>query len=273
MTKTHPSPGAFRVMTLNLRFGLAKDGPNAWRHRRSAYPSLFSQYPADIYCFQEANDFQLEDLASWLPGHAPIGIRQAAPPFWQHNPIFVPRSWQIRHWERIYLSVTPELPSRQRASKWPRQCTIGHFRRDRDEIICLNTHFDFAPETQRADARAVAKRLKSLPASVPCVIAGDFNAAPGGRCHQSMTGKGWVPGRRFTSAFGTDPPGTFHGFTGENSGKHIDWMLVDGNVRVMSANAVTRSFNGIYPSDHFPLVAALIFTADDSDCARESSAR
>ena len=34
-----------RIIDLNLRFGLADDGPNSWTHRRRAYPELFKAWP------------------------------------------------------------------------------------------------------------------------------------------------------------------------------------------------------------------------------------
>lgn len=246
-----------RIMTLNLRFGLAKDGPNAWHHRQRAYPPLFHAHPCDFYCFQEANGFQVEALSDWLQTHRPVGIRAPAPPFWQHNPIYHGSPWQPVSWERIYLSATPETPSRQRTSKWPRQCTLGHFRRGNHELICVNTHFDFAPETQRASARIIARRLSRYPAAVPCVITGDFNAVPGGRCHRLMTGSGWVPGRRFRAVFGDAAPGSYHGYTGTGNGRHIDWILADGGFEVAGAAVIDAPFDGIFPSDHFPVVAEL----------------
>lgn len=246
-----------RVMTLNLRFGRANDGANNWQYRQRAYPPLFKTFPSDLYCFQEANDFQVRALRAWLPDHRPIGIRSPAPPFWQHNPIFFPKSWHLLTAERIFLSATPDVPSRQRTSKWPRQCTIGAFRNGSHRIICINTHFDFAPETQQESARIIASRLEPYPKAVPCIVVGDFNAVPGGRCHQVVTGDGWVSGRRFQSVFGSAAPGSFHGFSGSLSGRHIDWIMVDGPLRVVSAAAVTGTFNGAYPSDHFPMMTTL----------------
>ena len=249
-----------RVMTLNLRFGLAKDGINSWERRQQAYPPLFTAYPSDLYCFQEANDFQLRALGAWLPKYRHIGIRSPAPPFWQHNPVFFPKSWELLTAERIFLSATPDVPSRLRSSKWPRQCTIGMFRHGGRPLLCVNTHFDFAPETQRENARIIASRLEQYPQDVPCIVVGDFNAVPGGRCYRFMTGDGWVSGRRFQSVFGSASPGSFHGFTGSTNGRHIDWILIDGPFRVASAKAVTGTFGGIYPSDHFPMMTELAWT-------------
>jgi endonuclease/exonuclease/phosphatase family metal-dependent hydrolase len=48
------------VLTMNLRFGLAADGPNGWHHRKDCFPSFFEKYRKDFIGLQEANDFQTE---------------------------------------------------------------------------------------------------------------------------------------------------------------------------------------------------------------------
>ena len=80
------------IIDLNLRFGLADDGPNSWTQRRRAYPELLKAWPADFYTFQEANDFQVEELAALLPEYSCIGRREPAPEDWQHNIIFDPQA-------------------------------------------------------------------------------------------------------------------------------------------------------------------------------------
>lgn len=59
-------PARIRLMSLNLRFGLAEDGPNHWRFRNRAYPALLNRYPCDFYLFQEANDFQDAPPIDWI---------------------------------------------------------------------------------------------------------------------------------------------------------------------------------------------------------------
>ena len=71
------------VLTLNLRFGLADDGPNSWQYRKKVFPHLFEKYRPDFIGFQEANDFQTDFLNEMLTEYDFIGKRSPSPFFWQ----------------------------------------------------------------------------------------------------------------------------------------------------------------------------------------------
>ncbi len=248
----------FRVFTLNLRFGLAKDGANSWPFRKYAYPSLLNRFPSDFFCFQEANDFQIDYIKGLLKSHRVIGRRNPAPAFWQNNVIFYHSKWECFHWEHFFLSPTPDIPSRYPESRWPRQCTIGVFRNNRRELICVNTHFDFESGVQQKSAELILCRIARFDPVLPTVILGDFNADPSGACYKSFTRPthGLFPVKAgFKNAFTPPFPGTHHGFTGSSDGDHIDWILYRGGLTRKSADVIPGLFNGIYPSDHFPLIA------------------
>jgi len=48
------------VLSLNLRFGLADDGPNAWEHRKAHVLSFFQEQRPNIITTQEAKPFQID---------------------------------------------------------------------------------------------------------------------------------------------------------------------------------------------------------------------
>lgn len=248
----------FSVLTLNLRFGLSNDGANSWPNRKKLFPLLLPKYPADFYCFQEANDFQITFLQNILKAYKFVGQRRPAPAFWQNNVIFFHHSWQCVHLEHLYLSPTPEIPSRYQNSKWPRQCTIAVLKKHNRKLICVNTHFDFESQVQDLSAILILKRLDRLNPSFPTLLAGDFNADPSSSCYSVFTStadKAGEPAAGFKNSFTEPYPGTHHGFTGSLRGDHIDWILFRGDVRQKGATIVTDSFDGCFPSDHFPLTA------------------
>lgn len=245
----------FSIMSLNLRFGLADDGPNDWEHRVKAYPALFRAFPYDFYAFQEANDFQIDFINDCLGNYSHIGQRQPAPNYWQNNVIFYHPAWECVTREHFYLSATPDVPSKFTQSRWPRQCTLGIFKRNRQTLICVNTHFDFDPEVQHRSALLIQQRLLNHGLNWPSLLTGDFNASPSSSCYTVLTSETdtWVP---FKDTF--DPCaqcGTHHGFKGYSNGLPIDWILYRGNLKVRDAQVVTQQFEGRYPSDHFPLIA------------------
>jgi endonuclease/exonuclease/phosphatase family metal-dependent hydrolase len=250
------------VLTLNLRFGLAPDGPNGWEFRKESLAALIGQFAAEFIGFQEANDFQIDYVSRILADFKYIGRRSPAPPSWQSNVIFHRSDWQCLHQDHFFLSPTPDIPSRFRDSKWPRQCTVGLFQKGADRFICINTHLDFAPGVQADSARIILDRISYLPADVPAVLIGDFNATPESPCYQIFTGKDPnrpALARSFRDVFCSPRPATFHGFTGETGGDHIDWMLYSGSITPTSCTAVHQKFAGRYPSDHFPLFATFGF--------------
>ena len=244
-----------RVMSLNLRFGLADDGPNSWVYRRKAYTPLLKSHPGDFYAFQEANDFQVSFLAGMLPDYDYIGKRSPAPDFWQNNIIFFHRRWQVIAHEHFYLSDTPDVPSKFCKSKWPRQCTLGVFRYGRCKLVVINTHLDFESEVQVRSAKLIRRRLANYTGKkLPAVLMGDFNATPASQCYAILTFGRENNGPQFQNAFEQPFPGTHHGFSGRSQGGCIDWILYQGPLEVKSARVIIRRFNGIYPSDHFPIV-------------------
>ena len=237
------------IIDLNLRFGLADDGPNSWTQRRRAYPELLKAWPADFYTFQEANDFQVEELAALLPEYSCIGRREPAPEDWQHNIIFYRRRISCLQREHFYLSETPDVPSQCPGSRWPRQCSLGLFELEGRRLLLATTHFDFDPDVQQKSARLIRRRLARHFGELPMILSGDFNAGFDSEASAVFTENGG-----FAHAFAPPADGTHHGFTGHSKGPAIDWILYRG-VELLQARRITRTFAGYYPSDHFPLSA------------------
>ena len=255
-----PAPRQLRVITMNLRFGLADDGPNRWEYRTQSVRSLFDQRNPDVVGFQEANDFQIDFLKSIFPGYGMIGQREPAPTFWQNNVIFYRSDWSCSMHKHFFLSPTPSIPSRFPESRWPRQCTMGLFESDGVRVICINTHLDFDTTVQVKSAHLILGQLSALfPEDVPAILFGDFNAGPESPVYrvfaENLQAEPEGSKGAFQSAFAPDYPGTYHGFTGVPDGRHIDWMLYRGDLGITSADVISDRFENIYPSDHFPLQA------------------
>ena len=259
VSNAHKPTDAFSVMTLNLRFGLAKDGPNAWRFRKKILPKLFVSYPADFIGFQEVNDFQFDDLNAILTDYRSVGKREPAPAFWQSNVIYYKQKWDLILHQHFYLSPTPSIPSRARASKWPRQCTIGIFRRHHHHLTCINTHLDFEPSVQAESSRIIMERLSNVQHRSAAVLMGDFNAsidAPHFNIFTDGGQKDKYGGIVFKSALTKPYPGTHHGFSGTANEDCIDWILfTDETIQVVDSRIIRDHVNGAFYSDHFPVLA------------------
>ncbi|MDI6796211.1 MAG: endonuclease/exonuclease/phosphatase family protein [Desulfatibacillaceae bacterium] len=252
----------FSVLTLNLRFGLADDGPNCWDCRKASLPGLFAEYGADFICTQETNDFQARHLHELLPDYEMLGLRRPAPQFWQNNLIFAKKPWKTIAQRRFYLSPTPDIPSRFKGSRWPRQCSLGLFENKGKTLVVAVTHLDFDSTIQTRSAEIILEALKKLALpDAPVLLTGDFNAKPGSPVHSLLLGKNakspaaFVP---FTDVFEeNDMQGTHHSFTGraDREKGRIDWILHRGGLAAEKTLIIEKKFANFFPSDHFPVWA------------------
>ncbi len=249
------------VLSLNLRFGLADDGPNGWDFRKESVLKLFRRQHPDLIATQEANDFQIDFLADHLSDYAYIGRRMPAPKFWQDNVLFYRKTIVCKEQVQFFLSETPSIPSRSFGSRFPRQGTLGLFHIYNRPLVCIDTHFDFETPAQMGAARVIKEQLASFPGEIPAIVMGDFNARPESPCYQWFTGKE-VDGEKGLNLKETHTapyPSTFHHFTGEATGGYIDWILYRGPLQLNGCEVLQDPVDGIYPSDHYPVRAIFRF--------------
>ena len=237
------------VMTMNLRFGLALDGENGWTHRKHLVDKILKKYPGDFIGIQEANHFQTEFLIKSLSDHQFIGWHNKSIGYWQSNLIFFHQSWQCLKHAHYFLSHTPKKQSKLAGSKWPRQCVIGLFKREEQEVLVANTHFDFNPQVQKKSAGLVMDFLSEFPKDLPVVITGDFNCDPDSPVYEVFRFKG------FGEVFENQDITTFHEFKGRVTGKHLDWILFRGGLVPVFRQVVKDSSLNRFPSDHYPVQA------------------
>ncbi len=197
---------AVKVVTFNIRYGTAGDGPNAWPHRREMVADLLREMNADIVGLQEALRFQLDYLAAAVPGYVEIGVgRDDGVAAGEYAALFVRADrFAIAASGTFWLSDTPDTPgSRTWGNGIPRICTwmrlIETPARSSDEgdaqgtasgrrtatesprgVWVYNVHLDHmsAPSRERA-AEQIAAHIHDRPpafASEPVILMGDFNA-------------------------------------------------------------------------------------------------
>lgn len=247
----HTDRDSITVMTVNLRFGLAKDGENRWENRAPLMAEILNRYPADFIGFQEVNHFQAKFLERHLPDHGHIGWYKKETPWWQSNMVFHRRSWSCLGNSHHFLSKTPDLPSKLDGSKWPRQCVSGWFQHKDREVLVVNTHFDFDSGVQVRSADLVLSFIDRFPAGLPVIITGDFNANPDSPACGRFLANG------FTEVFSGRHATTYHEFNGIDTGRHIDWILFRGPFHLTAGQVVMDDFSGRFPSDHYPVRSVL----------------
>lgn len=272
---TMPEPIA--VMSFNIRYANAADGPNRWELRRELALRVIRDADADVIGFQEVLASQLDDLAAALPEYQHVGAgRDDGVRAGEAVPIFFRRQrFDLVEGSHFWLSDDPHtIGTIGWDAALPRMATWVRLRfRNRPwiEVYVLNTHFDHRGARARLEsAKLLSRTIESL-GGLPIVLMGDFNCGPGAPPHQALLNAPSTSGAlrdSFVAATGEPPPsgaasaggrahGTYHGFDGAPDTPRIDWILHNRRFHAEQAAIVRTHAAGRYPSDHFPVTATL----------------
>lgn len=257
-----PRDQPLRVMSFNVRLPIETDGANRWEARRELAAQAIADAAPDVIGTQELHKPQGDWLVERLPRYAWFGRDRRGGHGDEHMGVFY-RSDRLRVLESgdFWLSDTPDVPgSITWGHPFPRMATWALFERIADgrRFYLFNTHLPYREEDSAArerGARLLAERIAALPADVPVVVTGDFNATPGGPVHAALSTTlrdAWETAPRRSG-----PAETFHAFGG-TADRRIDWILVRG-FEVLEARTLDAcdGEGGRCPSDHFPVLAEL----------------
>lgn len=264
-----PTGKALDIMSFNIRYGTARDGDNAWEHRREAVIEVIEAFRVDVLGLQEALHFQLEEIEAALPGYARIGVGRAdGVEAGEYAAILVDRSrLEVLDEGTFWFSDTPAVPG---STSWgndiPRICTWARLRDAASgrTFYVYNVHWDHRSQPSRErSAELLVERIAQRAAADPVLVTGDFNAGETNAAFRYLLESaasseiGLYDTFRALHPDATDV-GTFNGFDGTTSGEKIDAVLASGHWQVLAAEIVRTNRQGRYPSDHFPVVATLV---------------
>jgi endonuclease/exonuclease/phosphatase family metal-dependent hydrolase len=236
----------FKVMSFNIRNGLADDGGNSWNYRRHLMAKVIRESNAYIIGLQEVYEFQIEYLKRELPEYSyySVGREDGLSQGEQCSILWRNDLFQCSKAGTFWLSDTPDVPNSMTwGNRITRICSWVEFA---NEFRFYNTHWDH--ESQNARTKSAELIVQALP-QIPWLLVGDFNAEPDSPDLAPLV---VANGCEFVSK--SNSVGTFHDFRGGDDGACIDHMFVGGGVKAKMVKVVQTSENGIYPSDHYPII-------------------
>ncbi|KAA8648153.1 hypothetical protein EYZ11_000580 [Aspergillus tanneri] len=289
-----------RILTHNIRYATNSPfkGERPWAERKQPLLNelLFNTRHQDAFiCLQEVLHNQILDIHSGLNAKQSTTPTTAADPTWayigvgrddgkqagEYSPIFYqPSVWQLQHWKTVWLSKTPDRPSKDWDAASIRIVTIGMFRHyvSRQTILALNTHLDDQGSRSRYEAAHIILRKiqeyrtgmygKSISGIFLC---GDFNSEEHQEAYKVLTapesgladaGKLIDPAEHYGNQI------TWTGFGYEKEGpSRIDYILLDlESDKVLSnggqpwkvegyATLANRFDDGVFNSDHRAVIS------------------
>ncbi len=253
--------GELRVMSANLRCISPTDfGKKSWFYRADLIIKNVLAEKPDVIGFQEATKYHYAYLCDTLKGYdSEITYRDNA--FLSEGcPIFYRADkYKLIDKGSFWLSETPEKMSKDWGSACYRVCSyvILETVENAARFVVFNTHLDHISDEARINGiNVILKKIEQF-GGLASMIMGDFNAEEDSETYKSAT-------KNFLDAkYQTD--NTMKSCTYQNFGKALDRECIDylmiskTGFTVNSYKVVTTTFDGVYPSDHFPLSVSLQF--------------
>jgi endonuclease/exonuclease/phosphatase family metal-dependent hydrolase len=262
---TGSRPMLTTVMSYNIRCGSCeREGEvNHWSRRKFLVTDVIRRSDADVIGLQEAEAFQVKDLAALLGDFDWVGIgRDDGKLKGEMNAVLVRHSaFSIELQKTLWLSATPAQVSRGWDAMLNRTVTVLKLqsRTSAKALYFLNTHFDHMGLTARNEsAGLIVKTVQALDPSLPVILTGDLNDRAGFPGYLTLAAQlqdAATVSR--TPAVGGDI--TFNGFGKEiQPGNKIDYVFASPAFQVLSHEVVTDLYDGRYPSDHYPVVVKVL---------------
>ena len=256
-------PAELCVMTFNIRYDHAGDGENAWPHRKDVAAEVVRARGVDLLGMQEVLAHQLNDLKERLPEYRAIGAgREDGKEKGEYSAIM----YRADRFEAIdsgwfWLSETPEVAG---SKGWDGACermatwAILKEKKTGRELFFINTHLDHVGKVARSEGVALLlRRTETLRRGLPVILTGDFNATPDTDVFTHVTRT--LRDSRSIAQNVTGLRGTFHNFgkIAETERPLIDYVFLTEDFTVQTYETLPEKKDGIYLSDHAPVVAKL----------------
>ena len=279
-----------RVLTHNIRYATSSPfkGERPWAERKQLLLNEFKyetrHCEETFICLQEVLHNQLGDILAGLnqdtepqaPDWKYIGVgRDDGHEAGEYSPIiYRPSVWELLHWETVWLSTTPETPSKSWDAASIRIVTIGVFthRASRNTVFAMNTHLDNEGSQSRLEAsRIIIGKISEysqnkFPRLISgTILAGDFNSEYNQEAYQELTKSLLDAYMQIESSkrYGNHITWTGFGYEDEPASR-IDYVLVrptgaHGQKLTVIGYAVlaNRFDDGVLSSDHRAVIVDL----------------
>ena len=256
------SSDTYNVMSFNIRLDVDSDGVNSWDNRKQEIVSIIKNQKIDILGIQEGLPSQISYLSDQLDEYNMIGQGRDGGNNGEYSAIFYNNEkLSLNDSETFWLSNTPNIPSIGWDAALNRIATVGSFTmsKSNDKLIIYNSHFDHIGKIARENSvDVILKHIeKNNFLESPIVVMGDFNSEPNETPIKKLSK--WLNDSFYEFPI-EEAQGTFNGFDVKSKlRKRIDYIFTK-NIQISNyTHIMDRLPNGLWPSDHLPIVISFSF--------------
>lgn len=248
------------LTVMNFNIYIKGSGEKSPENRTDEVVETIRRADPDSFGVEEADEAWLERLSVALPEYSYAGHGRDKDLGGEASAVFYKNEkYELVSTETFWLSKTPDKPSIGWDAWINRICTVAVLRDINTGFTYahFNAHFDNSGSISRVAAIGVVSE-KASAYDMPIVFSGDLNAKEGNLMYKRALEAGFRDTKYLAET--SDTGATYHGYMGQDklNDKPIDYIFVNSYCESVSLyDVVTEKINGIYPSDHFPVVAKM----------------
>lgn len=249
------------VMSYNVY--IKGSGEKSPENRTPLVAENIRKYNPDSFGLQEADEGWMERLPAIMTEYAYVGIgRNSDNGGGEASPVFYKKDkYDLVKSGTFWLSKTPDKASRGWDAMFKRICTYAVLK-DKETGFTyahFNAHFDHLGVIARLESVAVvAEKIKEIAPDIPVVFSGDLNDYEGGDMYARVLESG-LKDTKYLAETVSGGNVTYHGYS-ELVEKEapIDFIFTNEFTSgVESYAVVSEKVDGIYASDHHPVVSTM----------------
>lgn len=251
--------------TFNLRLDNPHDSGNLWADRKNYVGNLIRFHDFDLFGTQEGFKNQLDDIQQQVPEYARYGVgRDDGNTKGEHSAIFYKKDkFILLRSGDFWLSETPEKPGYGWDARINRICSWVQLKEKQSgkTFYCFNVHYDHqAMIARRESSKLLLTKIKTIAGNQPVILTGDFNGNHTTEWYLSIANSGTLRDTYREVKYPYVNNGTFQNFGRNlNANDIIDHVFITQHFSVKRWGVLTDSYNGKFPSDHFPVLAEVQF--------------
>ncbi len=251
--------GTVRVMSFNVR--CANDGEQTITNRGKVSAEMLKAYAPDSFGVQECTP-RWKRIIKRAVGdkYASVGrARDFFGPFTEYSSIYYLKDkYNLIDSGTFWLSETPDKAyTKSFDSKCCRIATwaVLENKETGEKYTHINTHLDHLLDSTRdAQMKVLIERVREITGEGKVVMTGDFNAYEDSSVY-AVACESFNDTKYIAKNTDKGPTFTKYGTKEDNGRGAIDFIFVSEGIKAETYKIIRNTVQGIYPSDHFPIIA------------------
>lgn len=253
------SEDAVRIMSFNVR--CANDGEQTITNRSKVAMEMLDEYAPDSFGVQECTPRWRRIISRNLGDrYACVGkARDFYGPFTEYSSIYYLKDkYKLVDSGTFWLSETPDKAytksfdsSCYRIASW----AVLENKQTGERYTHINTHLDHVLDSTRdAQMTVLIEKVSEIAGEGNIVMTGDFNAYEDSSVY-AVARESFNDTKYIAENTDKGPTFTKYGTKEDNGRGAIDFIFVSEGITAENYKIIRNTVKGIYPSDHFPIVA------------------